>query len=352
MARDRAWICRSRGEGAAKPAAALAALAVALVLQASLSGCAISPAKKELAAQWYGVGNAWLAAGKYAEAGKAYDRALAIDPNLIAASYNAARALVEAGSWEKALPIAKKLLEADPKNVRYISLEAWALWKAGRAAEAAAAYEAAYAIDPWAEDVVYNSSLLLLDTGKPEEEAKAVARLEPLVKARPDDKDYLSLYARALAKVGRDDDAVATLEDLRSMDGAGVPDLTALAGLYEKRGDVAKAIDALEAAVKKDDGSAAAWFALARLKLTRADDAEGGLDDLGKAISSGFKDKDAASALLSSTGLVSRDEVAKALSAAGLVAAAGTGVDSSGAGGASTSQDQTGSAPAAAGSGN
>ncbi|HUX41833.1 MAG TPA: tetratricopeptide repeat protein [Rectinemataceae bacterium] len=326
-------------------AAKAAILPVIAATAAMTMACATSPSQKALATEWYGVGNAWMAAGKYAEAGKAYDRALTLDPGLIAASYNAARALVEAGSYDRALPIIKKLLAGDPQNLRYVSLDAWALWKSGKAAEAAAAYEAAFVLDPWAEDVVYNSALLLLDSGKPADIDKAVARLDPLVKARPDDKEDLALYARALALSGRDEDAIAAWEDLRSMGGADAPALLDLAGLYEKRGEDAKALDVLDEATKKDAQSAKAWFALARLRLTTANDGTGGLDALGKAIAAGFKDRDAAAALLASSGIASRDEVAKALAAAGLVDSGGTGVGAGDTGSASLPgpQDAAGS---------
>lgn len=329
----------------------VAILSVIAATAAMTMACATSPSQKALATEWYGVGNAWMSAGKYAEAGKAYDRALALDPGLIAASYNAARALIEAGSYDRALPLVKKLLAGDPQNVRFISLEAWALWKSGKASEAAAAYEAAFAIDPWAEDVVYNSALLLLDSGKPADIDKAVARLDPLVKARPDDKEDLALYARALGLAGREDDAIAAWEDLRSMGGADAHALVALAALYEKRGEDAKALDALDEATKKDAQSAKAWFALARLRLTTANDGTGGLDALGKAIAAGFKDRDAAGALLASSGIASRDEVAKALAAAGLVDTGGTGVGPTDRGSASLpgSQDAAGSVSAVPG---
>jgi tetratricopeptide (TPR) repeat protein len=329
----------------ARIATRVAILTVIAATAAMTMACVTSSSQKALATEWYGVGNAWMAAGKYAEAGKAYDRALALDPGLIAASYNAARALVQAGSYDRALPIVKKLLAGDQQNVRYITLEAWALWKSGKASEAAAAYEAAFALDPWAEDVVYNSALLLLDSGKPADIDKAVARLDPLVQARPDDKEDLALYARALGLAGRDDDAIAAWEDLRSMGGADAPALITLASLYEKRGDDAKALDVLDEATTKDAQSAKAWFALARLRLTTANDGTGGLDALGKAIAAGFKDRDAAAALLASPGIASRDEVAKALTAAGLVDTGGTGVGPNDAGASIPpgSQDAAGS---------
>ena len=310
----------------------------ALVLLAlALSSCAVSPARHDLAVEWYGVGNAWLAAGKYAEAGKAYDRSLALDPSLAAASYNAARALVEAGSYDRALAVADGLIKAEPDNLRFLGLRAYALYKAGRMKEAADAYEGAYSLDAWAPDIVYNSSLLLVEAGEP---AKDIERLAPLVKAKPDDAVLLSLNARALADAGRDAEAIAAWEDLRSAGTIDTPSLERLGALLEKTGEYARAIEALAALVEKDPKRGAAWFALARLRLTRADDGPGGLAALGEALKAGFADKDAVASLLAEPHLVEREAVAKALGDKGLGPDAAPTADGPGA-------DASGTAPAA-----
>jgi len=296
-------------------------LLLAAILLAASSACVHSPAEKELALEWYGVGNAWLAAGKYAEAGKAYDRAMTLDPKLVAASYNAAHALVEAGSYDRAIGIADTLIAGESGNIRYIGLRAYALYKAGRIVEATTAYEAAFALDQWAPDIIYNSSLLLVEAGKA---ATAAERLAPLVETKPDNDVLITLYARALTAAGRDSDAIAEWEDLRSLNKIDAESLESLGTLYAKSGDDAKALEALSAATDKDPKRPSAWFALARLKLTVADDGEGGLAALGKALEAGFADRDAAKALLSEAHLVERDAVAKALTDKQLIDTGGT----------------------------
>jgi tetratricopeptide (TPR) repeat protein len=280
------------------------------------TGCAIQPPNRDLALEWYGVGNAWLAAGKYAEAGKAYDRAISLDPKLVAASYNAARALVEAGSYDRGIGIAQVLAASEKDNVRYISLEAYAFWKAGRKEEAAAAWEKAWALDPWAPDVIFNSSLLLLDAGNP---AAALERLAPLVTAKPDDEGVVALNARALTEAGREAEAILAWEDLRALGKIDAASLEKLGLLYEKAGEFAKGMEALAAAVEKEPKRGSAWFALARIRLSRADDAKAGLEALGKALEAGFSDRDAALALATLPGLVDRPAVVKALVGKGLV---------------------------------
>jgi tetratricopeptide (TPR) repeat protein len=300
-------------------------------------GCAISPARRDLAVEWYGVGNAWLAAGKWAEAGKAYDRALSLNPALVAASYNAARAFVESGNLDRALEMTDKLLAAEKDNVRFIALRAYALYKAGRVAESVAAYERAYALDQWSADIVYNYALLLLDSG---DAAAAVDRLSPLAAAKPDDDGVQALYAKALSGSGREAEAAVIWEDLRSRDKLDVDALEKLGALYEKQGEFSKALDVLASATAKDPKRLTALFSIAKLKLTVADDAAGGLEALGKALDAGFSDREAAAALLALPGLLERGAVAKALADKGLVddgGSAGAAGGGAGAEGSATS---------------
>lgn len=297
------------------------AIVVVIALAITLSDCATSPADHALAVEWYGVGNAWLDAGKWSEAGKAYDRALDLDPGLVAASYNAARALIEAASYDKALAILDKLTATDSRNVRFIGLRAYALYKAGRMAEATTAYENAWALNQWAPDVVYNSALLALEAGDAE---KALERIGPLASAKPDDDAVITLQARAFLKVGKADEAQALLEDLRSRGKADAGTLESLGALYEKSENYAKALDVYAEAVAKDAKLAGSWFALARIRLTQADDAKAGLDALTRALDAGYADKGGALALLSSLHLLERLAVATALEKKGLIEGAST----------------------------
>lgn len=77
-------------------------------------------------------------------------------------------------------------------------------------------------------------------------------------------------------------------------------------------------MDTLAAAAQADGKRATAWFALARLRLSVAEDGSAGLEALGKAIEAGFTDRAAASALLAEPVLAEREAVAKLFADKGL----------------------------------
>lgn len=297
--------------GAMKHSRLLLASALCLLL----ASCATTPPPSRLASEWYEIGNGWYDLGKWDKAGAAYARAVALDPSLIGASFNMARALVESGDYDAALGAVGRILESDPKNVRALSLRAYILYKRGDAKGAVKAYDAVLLLDPYAPDAVYNAALLRDAAG---DSAGAAADLERLLSVKTDDSGALALYARILAKLERKEEAIAAFERLRGLPKASADDLEKLGMLYEDGRNYASAIDAYAAATAADPKRAAAWFALARLKLADAEDGKGGLDALGKALDSGFSDKAAAAALLASPALVERDAVIAALKAKGL----------------------------------
>ena len=92
-----------------------------------------------------------------------------------------------------------------------------------------------------------------------------------------------------------------------------------LARMLEAGRDYAKAIAEYEAVADANPRDANSLFALARLRLAEAEDGEGGLAALAKALEAGFSDAEAAADLLAEPVLAERDKVAEALRAKGLV---------------------------------
>ncbi len=304
---------------------------VALAL--TLGGCATAPAHKaahkaarEAALEWYAIGNAWSDAGNWSRAGAAYAQALKLDPRLSAASYNMIRALAESGAYDEAIAAANRLLAEDPANVRVLAAKGYTLYRAGRPADALAVYEELSRISPYAPDVTYNVALARSALG---DLAGAVAALEGLVAARPEDMGALALYARVLAELGRRDEAFGAYEKLVSLGSADASTHERFGLLYVEAREFAKAMTALEKAVAIEPRAsesrvsaarrARAWFALARLRLAEAEDGKGGLEALSKALEAGFADREAAAALLALPVLAEREAVAQALRAKGLV---------------------------------
>ena len=279
----------------------LAILAIAVLVTA----CA-SSAPSPLAQEWYDLGNAWLDKGDWKKAGQAYSRALALEPSLAGASFNLARALAEAGDYKGSMRVLDAIAKRDPGNIRVIAARAYTLYRKGDAAAALIAYREALALDPYAPDAVYNVALLELAAGHP---AAAAADLERLTTAKPDDGQALLLLGRAREKNGEADAALAAYEKAKALGKADADALERMGALYESARRYSEAMDALEAAVKADSKRASAWFALARLRLVIADDADKGLEALKSALAAGFSDKKAASALLAEPDLPEREKI-------------------------------------------
>jgi tetratricopeptide (TPR) repeat protein len=300
------------------PAAAAAALLIAL----SLASCSSTP-RSELAKGWYELGNAYFDKAEWKKAGEAYSRALSYDPKLVGSSFNLARALAEAGDYPAALRVLDELAKADPGNARIIATRAYVQYKLGDAQAALKSYQALLDLDPYSADAIYNISLLRQAAGDRERAAEDLARL---VAVKSDDAAAWILLAGIQADLGRRDEAIASYEAAKKLGKADAVALERLGLLYAEARRYAEAMEALAASTQADAKRAGAWFSLARLRLTVAEDGTAGLEALKKAIEAGFADKEAAAALLAEPNLVEREAATKLLADKGLVKADGTPV--------------------------
>jgi tetratricopeptide (TPR) repeat protein len=315
------------GNGRATRSVTVAALVATIFL--AMSSCATVPSP--LATEWYDLGNAWLDKGDFKRAGEAYRRALGFDPSLAGASYNWARALAEAGDYAGSLGILDKLAKSDPENSRILTARAWVLYKAGRSTDALKAYEALLALDPYSPDAVFNAAVLKLAAG---DASGAAKDLETLAKAKPEDAPTILLlgraYDEALASATNDADkaafaagALGAFERARAL---GKADAAALERIglayadqaYANKRPYMEAIAVLDEATKADAKRAEAWFALARIRLTAAEDGSGGLEALRKALEAGFSDKEKVAKLLEIPALLEREKALALLKDKGL----------------------------------
>lgn len=299
-----------------------------------LSSCATAEAPR-IAREYYEIGNAWLAMEKWDKAGTAYEKALAYDRGLAAASYNLARALTEAGAYPRALEILDRLLSDDPDNVRLIALRAYVLHKSGDDEAALAAYRRAAELNPRDAATTRNLALLLERAGK-DEEARTILR--ELYTVHPADDGVLRqlalLEARRVSGIPGSGDssapgdasAATEAEDALTLLSAYLARkpgdrevLRARAELREARELFARAQEDWAALAQADPSDGEAWFRLARLRLVVAADREAGLEALRKAIDAKFSDPEAAAALLAALTEAERAKPAELLKAAGLV---------------------------------
>jgi tetratricopeptide (TPR) repeat protein len=286
-----------------------------LVLALLAAGCATIP-NRELAAQWYDIGNSWLDKGDWKKAGEAYSKALKIDPSFAGASLNFARALAEADDYDGSLRVLDSLIERDPGNVRVLAARAYALYKKGDSQGALKEYRAVLELDAYAPDALYNVALLELESG---DAASAAKDLDLLSVNTPEDPEILLALGRAHYESGDDEAALAAYEKAKKLGKADAPAYEQMGLIYEKARRFSDAMDAFDAAVKASPKRALSWWKLGRLKLVVASDADRGLEALGKALDAGFKDKEAAAALMDEPDLPEREKVQGLLKAKGLV---------------------------------
>jgi len=294
--------------------ALVVALAVAVIT--GLSSCATDQSLRQAAA-WTDIGNAWSELGRWDKAGDAWSRAVAIDPGQAVAGYNLVRALTEAGNYDKAIATADRYLASDPDNASVLSIKAYALHKAGRDDEAVVVYRRVVVLNGGDTASQYNLAVLLESSGQTDE---ALALYDAILAGKPDDASASFRKGMILAARGNALEAIALIERYVGAHESSLEAQRALALAYDRAGRFADAIDRYVLVTSRDATDAASWFALARLRLTVAADASGGIEALKSALQHGFADKGRAAELLATPSLVAVTDVRAALAAAGLLA--------------------------------
>ncbi len=254
--------------------------------------------------------------GKWDKAGAAYEKALRYDSQLVAASYNLARALIETGSYARARDVLEGLLEEDPDNVRLISLKAYSFHLSGDDESALEVYERAAELNPHDAATLKNVSLLQERIGR---DLQAVAILRELYTVDPSDDAVLRRLALLEARSGEKEAAETLLSAYLSRKPEDAQVIRVRARLREEGELFALALEDWAALVKADDSDADAWFRLARIRLVVAGDSAGGLEALKRALDAKFSDKDLAKALVAALPEAEREKPSGMLAAAGLL---------------------------------
>jgi len=305
--------CRHAASGALAMALAMASAAAILT---GLSSCATDQSQRQAVA-WTEIGNAWSELGRWDKAGDAWSRAMAIDAGQAVAGYNLVRALAEAGKYDEAIATADRYLASDPDNASVLSIKAYALHKAGRDDDAIVVYRRVVVLNGGDAASQYNLAVLLESSGQTDE---ALALYDAILAAKPDDAGASFRKGMLLSAKGNAQEAIPLIERYVAAHDASLEAHRALARAYERADRFADAIDHYVLITGRDAADAASWFSLARLRLTVAADAKGGLEALKSALQHGFVDKEQAVGLLAAPALVAADEVRAALGAAGLLA--------------------------------
>ena len=162
---------------------------------------ASSPAElPEDAAACLAQGNTWLQAGRVADALRAYDRAIALQPDYLDPHFNRGNALLRLQRPAEALAAFERAAELSPTLVIAHYNCGTVLEALGRPAEAMAAYERALALEPAHVQARFNLGTLYL---KQDDHEQALACMDAVLEHAPTLAQAHNNRGTALIKLGR-----------------------------------------------------------------------------------------------------------------------------------------------------
>lgn len=289
----------------------------------SLASCATArPAAQVLADEYYNLGNGWFELKKYDQAAKAYQKALALNPDLKVAAVNLARTKAEGGDPDGALKLLEPVATSDPENLVVAQYRAWLTAKKDGPAAAADLYQALAQRLPGDAATQFNAGLCLGAAGR-NDEALAAWKAWKLV----DGKASAGLTALAQAlDAAHSPDAVAAWSDAVASypdkDPKRYPALVARGraqAAVEAYGDaVASWDEALALADANAPTRGEVEFQKGRILLVKIKDFGPGSAAVVQAWKDGYKDADAWKALRSDPELTFATQLEAALAAAGV----------------------------------
>ncbi len=258
-----------------------------------LTGCATGLSREELADEYVNIGNAYLDLDQPEEAAEYFVRAADLNPDLRVASFNLARAWLEAGRVAAAVELLEELLAEDPDNTLLLRTLGVAQYRAGDNEAAREAFEAALEQNERDADALYNLGVIAV------EEARYPEAVEYLEQAErfDDGEDIARELGLALFELERDDEAAEYLSKLSDVDEDGAV-LRARGAIASRREAYGEAVEWYERAVEADGEDPQARFELARIRLAFIDEREAGIANLRAALDRGFEDEDAIESLL------------------------------------------------------
>ncbi len=284
-----------------------------------LCSCVSAPERRAVAEEYYNLGNAQFAAGRFSRALSLFELAIKADPSLLQAHYNLSLALLRLGRGEEAVRSLDGLLARDPDNMMVVSLKGFAAYQMGRMDEALSLYEQVLARSPGDRDALYNKGLVLARLGRPQE---AVAALQSVADWSPPD----DLALEALLRIGRVhreggawDRVAGALERYVEWKPEDAAVLLDLAAAYRQQKKHQAAMDVYRRVTALAPEKVEAWIAQAELLLTVLEDPDSGLATLERALRGGFQDKSRLAALLADERLQDRDRVRLVISRWGML---------------------------------
>ena len=260
-----------------------------------LAACATDPTVRELAEEYVNLGNAYFESGDLARSFELFERALELDPGVIAASYNAARVQIERGQITAAIDLLQRLLRDDPDNVIYRETLAYAWYRLGDVPQALDTYRQVRAAAPGLVRAAYNMAQIQLEF---ERAWSAYHTLSTTAESARDDAEYQVLLGDAAWAVRQRTAAVRALQDALVAEADDLPLRIDVAARFLDWSFPLLAIETLLDVESELRDDAAGAFLLARAYLEFGGDFEAGRTWLKAAVDADFEERDAITRLL------------------------------------------------------
>jgi tetratricopeptide (TPR) repeat protein len=256
--------------------------------------------RRELAAEYFNLGNAFFELKNYDRAMSLYQKALGYSDELPENSYNLARVYISQEEYEEAIKVLVELLGSDPENLILLQTLAYTQAKAGEMGDAIVTYRRILSISEGNVISLYNLSVLYEEYEEEEGggSEEAYKYLKTAHSISPDDADVLARLGRLEARYGAPETAIIYLQAYMEKKTDDAETALFLCDLYKEQGLYAEALTLVESALSRAANNPDMLFQQAYLLLTKAEERARGMEALTKALEADFKDKEKAGELL------------------------------------------------------
>ncbi len=203
----------------------------------------------------YRLGTLLARSGEAARAQAAYERALALQPDLAEANNDLGALLAQQGNLDAAVARFRAALASTPDYPDALNNLGYALLLSGQDAEARTLYEKALALQPDFPEALNNLGLLF---GRAGDMTRAERYFRDALARRADYGEAANNIAHVLVRCCNDDLAIALLDDLLKRNATYEPAYITLAKIHYSVGRSTEAIAVLERLLQRDPKNAAA----------------------------------------------------------------------------------------------